>query len=133
VTIKNDNFRGLLSVCAEFHFLDLGSQLSQFRESDDSEEKETMEDFEIRMRQSGSQASTVETLLGSIARLEAETSALRCVTGTMTMPAPKILKDGWDACMHLLALEMSLLRCGVSWQSRVKESAESRVNWSSSI
>jgi hypothetical protein len=43
---KNENIRGLSKVCGKFGFRDLAEQLLQFRETDDSKEKESMRNWE---------------------------------------------------------------------------------------
>jgi hypothetical protein len=50
VTITNDNFRGLSALCDEFRFNDLAAAISQFRDSDDFKEAETIKDSEARRR-----------------------------------------------------------------------------------
>jgi hypothetical protein len=110
VTIKNNNFRGLSQLCAEFGFGDLAAQLSQFRDSGDLKEEGTREDSEARKRLSALEermqqrnkeiaalrcelsrqlhvyGSAVEALFGRVGRLEAEVIALRSTTEIETAP-----------------------------------------------
>jgi hypothetical protein len=96
VTITNDNFTGLSALCDEFRFGDLGAALSQFRDSDDFKEAETIPDSEARkrlsaleeqmqqhdheiaslqcelLRRSQAQESATEAILGRVSRLEAD-------------------------------------------------------------
>jgi hypothetical protein len=111
VPITKDNMGGLTQLCEEFHFRELAERLSQFRESDDFKEDGTQKDLEARKRllaleermqqrecdiaalrtelsrQFRAQESASEALLGRVARLEAEASALRSAAETETKPA----------------------------------------------
>jgi hypothetical protein len=122
VSITKDNLGGLTQLCKEFHFGDLEERLSQFRESDDLKEDVTLNDFEARKRLSALeermqqhdreiaalradlsrhlrlQESSSEGLLGRVARLEAEVSALRTESAlarstvpTQKSPPPSIV------------------------------------------
>jgi TolA-binding protein len=114
VTINSENFRGLSRLCDELQFRNLAAQLSQFRGSDHFKKETTMKDSEVRMRlstleermqqrddeiaalqhelsqQSRAQESVAEALLGRVARLEAEVSALKSapVPGQAVPPGP---------------------------------------------
>jgi hypothetical protein len=101
VKITNDNFRGLSALCAEFRFADLAASLSEFRDVDDLQDVETMEDSEARrrllaleeqmqqrdheivslqcqlLRQSQAPESAAKAVLARLSRLEAEVLALR--------------------------------------------------------
>jgi hypothetical protein len=101
VTITDDNFRGLSRLCEEFRFRDLAERLSQYRESDDLKKDGMLQDLKARKRllaleermehhdheiavlrielsrHSRAQESSSGVLLGRVARLEAEVSALR--------------------------------------------------------
>jgi hypothetical protein len=44
VEITNENFKGLSALCDEFRFGDLDAALSQFRDSDDFKDAETIRD-----------------------------------------------------------------------------------------
>jgi hypothetical protein len=96
VKITNDNFKGLSALCDEFRFVDLGATISQFQDSDDFREAETVQDSEARrrlsvledrmqqrdreiasvhgklLRQSQAQESATEAVLGRVSQLEAD-------------------------------------------------------------
>jgi hypothetical protein len=100
VTITKDNFGGLSRLCEEFQFRELAERLSQFRGSEAFKEDVTLKDSEVRerlfvleermqqrdhdiaalrtelSRHSAVQDLSSEALLGRMARLEAEVSAL---------------------------------------------------------
>jgi hypothetical protein len=110
VKITNSNFGGLSLLCDEFRFRDLARQVSEFRESGEFKEETTIEDSEARKRisaleermeqhdqeivvlqsklsrQAEAHESAVEALLGRVGRLEAEVTALRSTTETVTAP-----------------------------------------------
>jgi hypothetical protein len=105
VPITNDNLGGLSRLCEEFQFGALAERLSQFRESDDFKEDVTLKDLEARkrllaleermqqsdceivalrtelLRHSRAQESASEAVLGRVARLEADLSALHTASG----------------------------------------------------
>jgi hypothetical protein len=111
VTINNGNFQALSELCEEFHFRELAERLSQFRESDGFQEDGPQKDLEARKRLSAleeriqqrdcdiaalrtelsrqlrAQESASEALLGRVAGLEAEASALRSAAEGETRPA----------------------------------------------
>jgi hypothetical protein len=129
VKVTNTNSRGLSQLCEEFRFRDLSAQVLQFRESVDVKEEaiflsalaERMQqrDREIAglqaelLRQSRVQALAVEALLGRIANLETELSAFRSAAETET--ARRFAQ---------LEREIASLRCELSRQSQIHESAE---------
>jgi hypothetical protein len=50
VKITNDNIKGLSPLCDEFRFVDLAAALSQFRDTADFKEAETVKNLEARQR-----------------------------------------------------------------------------------
>jgi hypothetical protein len=108
VKITNNNFEGLSRLCDEFGFRDLVGRLSEFRASADFKEQTATEDLEARkhisaleermqqrdddvaslrwafLRQAEVHVSAVKVLLGRVGRLEAEVTAMRSTTDTVT-------------------------------------------------
>jgi hypothetical protein len=99
VKITNDNIKGLSELCDEFGFVDLASAVSQFRDSDDFKEAETVKDLEAgtrllaleeRMQQRDHEIASLQcALLRRSQAQESATEADRAVVRNLSTEMPR--------------------------------------------
>jgi hypothetical protein len=105
ITITNKNLTGLSRLCDEFHFRDLAAQLLHFRDSDNFNEKETIEDVEAGIPIPITEITHCGALFEDAFTFTATGITFECTVGQAVAVSPMVREQlSTDACASTFTL-----------------------------